>query len=188
MEVERYSDPMTPPYLPDCYWVEPGRLLAGSYPGSDNQEETRDTLGALLDCGIRTFVDLTQPPERTRYDDVLREEAAARGLQVTYTRVAIPDRGVPAVEEMRTILSFVAQMLADNAPVYVHCWGGIGRTGTVVGCWLAIHGAAGDDVFDTIAGLRRDTDSARWRSPESDVQIAFVRQWANGAWRMTNDE
>jgi hypothetical protein len=43
--------------------VEPDRLLAGEYPGSFVESTARARLGALLECGIRTFVDLTQPRE-----------------------------------------------------------------------------------------------------------------------------
>ncbi|MFZ5949388.1 MAG: fused DSP-PTPase phosphatase/NAD kinase-like protein [Candidatus Rifleibacteriota bacterium] len=32
--------------------------------------------------------------------------------------------------------------MAAGKPVYVHCWGGLGRTGVVVGCWSRRHGEA----------------------------------------------
>ena len=61
-------------------------------------------------------------------------------------------------------------------PVYVHCYGGIGRTGTVVGCWLIEQGAAGDDPIATIAELRANIRFRR-PSPETREQVAFVRGW-----------
>ena len=64
--------------------------------------------------------------------------------------------------------------LADGTPVYVHCWGGIGRTGTVIGCWLARNGFPGQAALDRIAELRAGTPDAYKRSPETPAQRAFV--------------
>ena len=47
----------------DCYWVEPGRLMAGEYPGDWTERSARRKLRALLDAGVRTFVDLTEQGE-----------------------------------------------------------------------------------------------------------------------------
>ncbi|MBA3406233.1 MAG: dual specificity protein phosphatase family protein [Gemmatimonadaceae bacterium] len=34
--------------------------------------------------------------------------------------------------------------------IYVHCWGGVGRTGTVVGCYIVRHGRTGDDALGEV--------------------------------------
>ena len=54
--------------------------------------------------------------------------------------------------------------------VYVHCWGGIGRTGTVVGCWLVETGGAGDDVLEAIKALRAGTMKRSTQFPETSDQ------------------
>ena len=64
--------------------------------------------------------------------------------------------GVPTIPHMTRILDEVDGALADGGSVYVHCWGGIGRTGTVVGCWLVRHGLDDGDAVARIAELRRD--------------------------------
>jgi protein-tyrosine phosphatase len=63
--------------------------------------------------------------------------------------------------------------------VYVHCWGGIGRTGTVVGCWLMRHGLDEGDPVGRIARLRRDMEDAR-PSPETPAQRAMITSWKRG--------
>ncbi len=61
-----------------------------------------------------------------------------------------------------------------NGAVYVHCWGGVGRTGTVVGCWLLRHGyAVPSDVIDTIQSLRQVDPVRGHASPRTDAQ-SFV--------------
>ena len=62
---------------------------------------------------------------------------------------------------------------------YVHCWGGVGRTGTVVGCWLVRHGLDRGDAVATIAALRAGLPGAR-PSPETAAQVALIRSWRPG--------
>ena len=80
---------------------------------------------------------------------------------------------------MHTILDTIDQSLEDGSPVYVHCWGGVGRTGTVVGCWLLRHELAEPtNVLDTIMGLRKqDRERGQRMSPETAGQQRFVKQW-----------
>jgi hypothetical protein len=49
-----------PPPRPDpnTYWVVPGKLLAGEYPGAPDSEETRRRLRRFLAAGVRHFIDL----------------------------------------------------------------------------------------------------------------------------------
>jgi protein-tyrosine phosphatase len=158
--------------LPDCYRVEPGPLLAGGYPGGASDEQTRRRLRALLDVGVGAFFDLTAAGEYglARYDHVLRELAPS----VSWSRHAIPDFGVPSVHELEQVLVALDDAVADGLLPYVHCYGGIGRTGTVVGCYLVRHGRSGREALDLIADWRRGCVTGRRRSPETDEQIAFV--------------
>jgi hypothetical protein len=52
-----------PTPFPRSYWVIPGMFLAGEFPGAKNQPEAINKLGQLIDCGIRTFINLMQPNE-----------------------------------------------------------------------------------------------------------------------------
>ena len=61
--------------------------------------------------------------------------------------------------------------------VYLHCHGGIGRTGTVVGCYLVRHGTPPDEAIEAIGRLRADTDTADRPSPESEEQCELVETW-----------
>jgi protein-tyrosine phosphatase len=81
---------------------------------------------------------------------------------------------------MTRILDDIDAALAEERTVYVHCWGGVGRTGTVVGCWLVRHGLDEGDPLRRIARLRRDVDDVWRSSPETSAQCAMVTGWKRG--------
>jgi hypothetical protein len=165
----------------NSYWVEPGRLLAGEYPGAKHDGvAARDKIGKILDAGVTFFVDLTHPGELAPYEELLHEEAAQRGLEAGYRRLPIRDVDVPRKpEEMVDILDTIDGALAAGQGVYVHCWGGVGRTGTVVGCYLVRRGLSGEAALAQIAdwwqGVAKSTRTPQ--SPETSQQMAYVRQW-----------
>ena len=172
--------PRTRGPLPNSYQLPDGRLIAGEYPGDRNHAPAREKLGALLDAGVTCFVDLTEAHELRPYDGILAEEAAARGVRARHVRLSIVDVSVPsAPEQMRAILDAIDAELRTGGKVYVHCWGGVGRTGTVVGCHLVRAGMSGDEALARVAALFRSMEKypRRRRSPETDEQDAYVRSW-----------
>ncbi|MGH8149711.1 MAG: ADP-ribosylglycohydrolase family protein [Steroidobacteraceae bacterium] len=165
------SPPSQP--LPDSYWVLPGRLLAGEYPGSFEVGATRERIGSLLAAGVDCFVDLTAEQERTAYADLLPS-------QVEHHRRAIRDHSTPdAPEHMLAVLEVVERSLRAGRCVYVHCHAGIGRTGTVIGCLLVEHGLSGAEALAALNRVWQQSARARsWPSiPETAGQIEYVRGW-----------
>lgn len=172
---------MTPPPTPytDSYWVIPGCFLAGEYPAVRYfEEQTRSKLHSLLDAGVRVFIDLTRPAELPPYEPILKELSGWLDLPIEYHRHPIRDYSIPTRLEMTAILDRIDAALAAGQGIYVHCWGGIGRTGTVVCCHLVRRGMTPEQAFETLQDLRRSVSDANRRSPESDEQIEFVRNWS----------
>ena len=185
-EVERRvagSPPVTPP-TKSSYWVVPGKLLGGAYPGAPDPEGHRKKVTDLLDSGVRAVVNLMEEDETnhegqsfTPYEELVRSLAPEAICQ----RFAVKDLSVPTVDQMAGILDAVDDHLDQGRTVYVHCWGGVGRTGTVVACWMLRHGlATGEDVLDKLKLLRRqDVERGHRESPETVAQRDFIHAWCD---------
>ena len=159
-----------------AWWVEPGLVLAGEYPGEPQDGwRARATVDLLVDTGVRTFVDLTEPGELTPYDHHVVASAEARRLDVRHLRFPIRDLSTLDDHGYDEILDAI-RTHAERGAVYVHCWGGVGRTGTVVGCLLADDGHDHDAVLTRLGELRAGTRKAHRHCPETDAQRQVIRE------------
>lgn len=180
-----FSEPITLPSrpIPESYWVIPNQLLAGEYPAALFAAElTRKRLDNFLKAGFTSYLNLTNPGELEDYQPLLREQAGYFNLNVDYQRFPIGDYGLPSVEQMTAILDALDATLAQGRKTYLHCYGGIGRTGTVVGCYLVRHGLSGAEALSQLANWWKNVPkSARYpHSPETLEQETFVRNWSKG--------
>ena len=130
--------------LPTHYAVGEG-LIAGAYPGlRESVEGSR--------AGVTVFVDLTHPSDPLESYDRFLAAAADRPPDPGHGHA---DGGPRDADPRRH-----RRVRAEGGTVYVHCWGGIGRTGTVVGCWLVRHGLDEGDAIARIAALRSEIGGA----------------------------
>ena len=166
--------------IPESYWVVEDRFLAGEYPGHFDVETARKRLDALIEAGFNTFIDLTNPDETTPYLGLLQEESQIYDVEIQQDRFAIGDFRLPAPELMKSLLNRIDESLSAGRKVYLHCWGGIGRTGTTVGCYLVRRGLSGEQALGQLAAWWRDVPKSRVhrQSPETREQAEFIRNWA----------
>jgi hypothetical protein len=166
--------------LEESYWVLPGRFLAGEYPGKFDEQITRKRVDALIEAGFDLFIDLTNLNETVPYVHILEEEAEIYQAKTVHKRFPIGDFGLPSVEQMNAILDTIETGLQAGRKIYLHCWGGIGRTGTTVGCHLVRQGKTGEEALRQLAAWWRTVPKSRIHphSPETLQQMAFVLQWA----------
>ncbi len=162
----------------ESYWAVENKLLVGEYPGNYYFETTRKRIEAFLEVGIRSFIDLTQPHELVSYEATLMEQANIYDLKVHYQRFAIRDHHIPSNETMKNILDAIDSEIENGYPVYVHCWGGVGRAGITAACYFIRHGLSSEQALQKVHNLYM-TRPARYysTSPETQIQFEFVRNW-----------
>jgi len=163
---------MEPP-LPNSYWVLPGRLLAGEHPGGAEEAQARARLERLREAGIDCFVDLTEDGEQPDYRQLLPP-------RTWYLRSAIADTCVPNnVVQVQELLSRIRAALALGRNIYVHCRAGIGRTGLIVGCYLAEQERDGKAAIKLLNRLWRQSARAKtWpKVPQTPEQADYIRHW-----------
>ena len=152
------------------------RLYAGEYPGDKSADKAKEKLAAFYSFGITHFIDLTEEGELEPYAHLLPEG-------VVHHRFPIVDVSVPdSCEEMLVIVDYINEALnsSPQAKVYVHCWGGVGRTGTVIGCYYAYQGC---DFTSSLQKLRTSfkqcPKSLTRKSPETMEQEMFISRYAD---------
>ena len=167
--------------IKNTYWVEPGRFLAGQYPGDLAPVTARRKIRKLVEGGFTRFIDLTHPDNRLdpyeNYLDELRVDGAGAPERLAHP---ILDVNVPEhPDRMHAILEEIEDGLREGHGVYVHCRGGVGWTGTVVGCYLVRQGLSGPEAVMRLQELW--TTCERYphhpRSPETDAQRDYVKTW-----------
>jgi len=94
---------------PDCnrsYWVVPGKLLAGCYPGAADPAQVHHKLKELLDHGIRWVISLMEPTETNwngkafvSYEDKMKSIADDLGVEVFFNRMSIKDTYIPSRQD-----------------------------------------------------------------------------------------
>ena len=174
------DDPGKWPHDDHAWWVQPGRLLAGEYPGARTPEKTAAKVELLVAAGVDSIIDLTTPDDLLDpYVGTLQLAADRAGRQIRHYAHPIPDLSVIDHAGYDRILARIREELDAGRLVYLHCWGGKGRTSTVVGCLLIEDGLDYDAMVARIAKLRSGTRKAIHPCPEDESQHELLRQRAH---------
>ena len=158
-----------------CYWVVENKFLAGEYPGTKEPDSSQKKVDALIRTGITLFIDLTEETEGLLpYVNCL---TAHKGI--SHRRFPICDVSIPRSKKMTIgILDVIDTEISNSGMVYVHCWGGVGRTGVIVGCWLARHCGDGTAALHRLRKLWQHCPKSRTRqSPETREQESYIIGW-----------
>jgi hypothetical protein len=137
----------------------------------------------LLDSGIRRVLSLMEATEKARggrefvpYRPLLQRLAGARGTMLEFLNLPIRDASAPSHARMHEILEAIEDGLTAQAPTYVHCWGGHGRTSTVVACHLIRRGSSPEEAIEVVLNHRRGLPRNHY--PFEGSQEEFVRSWS----------
>lgn len=144
---------------PESNWVVPGKLLVGAYPASADDAETLDLITSILQHKVTKFVCLQQEYRehgvteamwrsgqalRPYFEDVrsivkkkhllpcLAGHDIVSEQKLAFTHFPIRDCSVTDDDRVLELARSLVRSIAEGHVIYLHCWGGHGRTGTLV--------------------------------------------------------
>lgn len=142
--------------LPNFSWVIEHRLAGLGRPG------TEDALALLRDLGVTRLITLTEQP---------LPPALLIQHQLPADHWPIPDYTAPSLTQAGQIVARIQELLNQGQVVGVHCGAGLGRTGTILACYLV---AGGLPAAAAMAAIR----ARRPGSIETEAQEALVEAYA----------
>ena len=127
-------------------WIEDGRLAAARYP--------RDAraLGALRELGVKVLVNLHEQAHAP-------EAMTQHGL--TEVHLPVADFQPPTPQQLEEGVLAIERALAAEQCVAVHCGAGLGRTGTLLACYLVKQGLQPEEAIARIRTIRRGSVETR---------------------------
>ena len=174
--MENFED-LVFPVKPICnsYKVMEG-VYAGEYPREYEDKKSADKIKQFKRFGITHFIDLTEEGE-------LRPYAQMLGSQMQHLRFPIQDVSVPSsLESVKELIEKIEDILKEDSRnrVYIHCWGGVGRTGTIVGCLLSRqHNYDYKETMNALMNAFSDCPKSAYReTPETKEQRDFIARYA----------
>ncbi len=153
------------------------KVYAGEYPRDFDETKSAEKIKQFDKFGITHFVDLTEEGELRPYTQML----SSRMLHI---RFPIKDVSVPdSTESVKELIKRIKEILKANErnKVYIHCWGGVGRTGVIVGCLLSEqHKYDYEETMRALTQAFSDCPKSAYREvPETNEQREFIAKYAD---------
>lgn len=143
-----------PAGITNANWIIDGKLLAMAFP-------LEDELIALKNAGFGLVINLTEKPSATK----LAGQVGIKGAFLPILNMTAPMR-----DQIEEFVAIVSYYLSENLPVAVHCLFGVGRTGTMIACYLVSIGFTPEDAITHVRQQRPG-------SVETNGQVRAIYQY-----------
>ena len=81
--------------------------------------------------------------------------------------------GVPEFGDLTRAIDFIHRRITNNEPVMVHCLAGIGRTGTILACYLVKYQKM--SAGDAIQKVREERPGSIQSYPQEEMIFQFAK-------------
>ena len=146
---------------PDNFsWLIEGKLAGSAIPTSFEE------IKWLVDGGVKSIVTVR---EESLDDDWIKN--------INYLHIHSNDMGVPEFEDLVKAVDFIHQRITNNEPVKVHCLAGLGRTGTILACYLIKYQKLSAD--NSIQKVRESRPGSIQSFPQEEIIFQFEKSVNN---------
>jgi len=166
-----------PKPFPQSYWVIPGILCVGPYPSGLSVEEKYDKARAIIEHRFRTIINLTAPGELSASGEpffdykTLIEKTNFRSGLIHFEQHGWPDAEAPPLNTLLHVTQLVDANARAGRKTYLHCYGGHGRSGTVIAAWLILKGKTYDEAIQMINDFRADLPKSHPPFEQSQLDL-----------------
>ncbi len=136
--------------------MQEGSLVACAYP------TTAAALAELVGRGVAVLINLHERPH---------EPAVLSRYGLTQVHIPVRDFTPPTPAQLERGVAAITEAVSNGARVAVHCGAGLGRTGTLLACYLVSRGLTAKEAMARVR-------AARPGSIETPEQEAAVEAYA----------
>lgn len=147
-------------------WIEPGKVLIGSIPSMPQNIDT------LADMGIEVILTLTRRDIR----DYPGVSEALDSHKIGLLHYPIPDGGIPAELVPHDALWFIHDSQTHRMPIYVHCRGGIGRSGIILQAYYCLKVGKTIEEARDLLRVRRNYEGNATAADQGSPQREWLEQ------------
>jgi atypical dual specificity phosphatase len=142
---------------PDNFsWLIAEKLAGSAIPTSFEE------IKWILDEGVKSIVTIR---EESLDEDWIKD--------VNYLHIHSNDMGVPEFDDLTRAVDFIHERITNNEPVMVHCLAGLGRTGTILACYLIKYEKLSAD--DSIQRVRESRPGSIQSFPQEEIIFQFEK-------------
>lgn len=143
-------------------WIIPGKLGGMRHPSDPNE------VSLLAREGITGLISLTE--------EAASIGVAARREGMRWLHLPIQDFHAPELSQIDDAVRFINTELGKGGSVVVHCWAGVGRTGTILASYLVSQGELPDRAMERVR--QKNPGSIETEKQEQAIrEYHFERIW-----------
>ena len=142
---------------PDNFsWIIEEKLAGSAIPTS------KEEVDWVKQEGVKSIVTIREEPLE---DEWIKD--------VNYLHVHSNDMGIPEFSDLVISVDFIHQRITNDEPVMVHCLAGLGRTGTILACYMIKYEDMAAD--DAIEKVRRERHGSIQSFSQEEIIFRFEK-------------
>ena len=142
---------------PDKFsWLIENKLAGSGIPTSIEEVQW------IIEQGVKSIITIREEPLD---DDWIKD--------VNYLHIMSNDMGVPEFDDLVHVVDFIHKRITSNEPVMVHCLAGMGRTGTILACYLVKYQNMSAD--EAIQKIREERPGSIQSFPQEEIIFQFAK-------------